>query len=190
VQQPAYTPGTLVEFSEKKRVHTGKILSAANKSNGGSRYEVEDHDGHKFSIADKAVNYAMPFSPNDEKKIKQLFDEFAAALEEPEMELRSDLEISPELLEMAWEETLEDNAHELTPKSLVDLVHSHPASAIEAYKAWRLMRTDMAHIFFREVKEHGRVVTFKAKDKKAVDAAKIAFCRSPDHADDETCYAP
>lgn len=188
VQQRAYAVGTLIEFTEKKRVHVGKIASVDHKSNGGARYDVEDHDGHKSNIADKAVNYAMPISPNDERKIKQLFDEFAAALEEPEMELRTDLDISAELLEMAWEETLEDESQQLTPKSLVDLVHSHTASAIESYKAWRLMRTDMAHVFFKELKEHGRVVAFKAKAKKAVDAAKITFCRNPDHSEDDVCW--
>jgi hypothetical protein len=186
--QKSFSIGTLVEFNEKKRTHVGKIVAVEHKSNGGARYEVEDHDGHKFKIADKAVSYAMPIAPSEERKIKQLFDEFAAALEEPEMELRKDLDISPDLLEMAWAEALDSDSHQLTAPSLIDLVHSHAADGIEAYKAWRLMKTDMAHVFFKELKDHGRVVAFKAKAEKAVDAAKDTFCKNPTHAEDDFCW--
>lgn len=188
VQQLAFTPGTLVEFTEKKRVHAGKILKVEHKSNGGARYEVEDHDGHKFKIADKAVNYAMKVPPNEERNIKHIFDTFNEALEEPRSKLQKDLDISADLLEMAWEEALEDDTHELTPDSLVELVHSHAASTLEAYKAWRLLRTDLSHVFFKEIKDHGRVVSFKAKAKKAVDAAKDTFCRKPEQSDDDLCW--
>jgi hypothetical protein len=188
VLQKSFSPGTLVEFAEKKRTRVGKITSVEHKSNGGARYEVEDHDGHKYSIADKAINYAMPISPNEQRQGNQLFDEFAVALEEPEMELRRDLDISADLLEMAWEEALESESHELTPQSLIAIVHSHAASGIEAYKAWRLMKTDMAHVFFKEIKDHGRVVGFKAKAQKAVEAAKNTFCKNPAHADDDFCW--
>jgi len=188
IQQHAYASGTIVEFTEKKRLHAGKITAVQHKSNGAARYDVEDHDGHTFSILDKAVNYAMPISANEERNIKQIFDEFDAALHEPEMELRKDLDISAELLEMAWEETMEDESHELTANSLVDLIHSHAASKLESYKAWRLLRTDMAHVFFKEIKDHGRVVSFKAKAQKTVDAAKKTFCTHPDHAEDDMCW--
>lgn len=186
--QKSFSIGTLVEFNEKKRTHVGKIVAVEHKSNGGARYEVEDHDGHKFKIADKTVSYAMPIAPSEERKIKQLFDEFAAALEEPEMELRKDLDISPDLLEMAWAEALDSDSHQLTAPSLIDLVHSHAADGIEAYKAWRLMKTDMAHVFFKELKDHGRVVAFKAKAEKAVNAAKDTFCKNPTHAEDDFCW--
>jgi len=162
-----------------------------HKGNGGARYNVLDHDGHKFSIAHKAVNYAMLISPNDktnEAKMIRLFDEFSAAFEELEMELRRDLDISPEILEMAWEETLEDESHELTALSLVDLVHSHAGSPIEIYKTWRLMRMNMAHVLFKELKEDGKVVAFKAKTKKAVAAAKDVFCKNPENSKDDFCW--
>ncbi len=186
--QTSFSTGTLVEFSEKKRIHVGKITSVEHKRSGGARYEVIDHDGLKYSIADKAVNYAMSISPNDERNVNKLFDDFAHALEEPEMTLRRDLDISPDLLEIAWEEALESDSHELTPQSLIDIVHCHAASGIEAYKAWRLMKTDMAHVFFKELKDNGRVVAFKAKAQKAVEAAKTAFCTNPDHAEDDFCW--
>lgn len=169
-------------------MHVGKILNVEHKSSGGARYEIMSHEGDKYNIADKAVNFAMPISPNDEKKLPQIFDDFATALEEPETELLKDLDMSVELLEMAWEETLEDESHELTAKSLIDLVHSHAASAIETYKAWKLLRGNFSHVFFKEIKDHGRVVAFKAKAMKAVEAAKQTFCRNPDNAESDLCW--
>jgi len=188
IPQKLLASGTIIEFIEKKRMHAGKIITVQHKSNGAARYDVEDHDGHKFNIADKAVSYSMPISANEERNIKKIFDEFAATLEEPETKLRSDLDISPELLEMAWEEKIEDELQELTPDYLIDLIHSHTASKLETYRAWKLLRTDMAHVFFKELKDHGRVVAFKAKAQKAVDAAKETYCKNPNNAMDEFCW--
>ena len=180
-QQHAFAAGTFVEFQEKNRVHVGKIASVEHKSNGGARYEVIDSEDHHFGIADKAINFAIP-APNSPSQQQKLYDEFIAAQQISEEELQQKLEVSPELLEMAWEEAAEE---ELTPSSLIELVHAHAASAIEKYMAWKLLRTDMSHIFFKEIKDHGRVVSFKAKARKAVDNAKRVFCQS--HEDSELC---
>ena len=71
VLQKTYTSGTIVELSEKKRVHAGKIITVQHTSNGAARYDVEDQDGHKFNIADKAVNYAISISANEERNVKK-----------------------------------------------------------------------------------------------------------------------
>lgn len=188
--QKAFTKGTLIEFKEKKRVHVGEIKAVEHKANGGARYAVLDHDNHTFNIPDKAVNYAMPVSPDNERHVKQLMDEMADALEEPLADLERDLDISPDLLELAWEEAVEDEEsdHEITAKSLVELIHSHPPKPIEAYKAWKLLKSESSHIFFKELKSNGRVVSFKAKTKKAVDASKVAFCTDPAHAESGICW--
>ena len=190
VQQQAFTVGTLVEFEEKKRTHVGKITASEHKSNGGARYSVEDHEGHKFDIPDKAVHYAIKITPDNERKVAALFDEFAIALEEDPADLEKDLEITGELLQMAWEEAIEDedSSHEITAKSLVELIHAHSASALEAYKAWRLLRTEASHVFFKEIKSNGRVVAFKAKTAKAVENAKRAFCTKAENAEQELCF--
>jgi hypothetical protein len=99
--------------------------------------------------------------------------------------LRAKLDISTELLELAWEESEETEDHLLTAPQLIELVHSHVASAIEKYMAWKLLRSEIAHVFFKEIKDHGRVVAFKAKARDAVEASKEAFCR--DHGDSDLC---
>lgn len=122
--------------------------------------------------------------PNSPGQATKLFDEFCAAREFSEKDLENKLEMSPELLEMAWEESNLENTN-LTPDSLVQLIHAHAASAIEKYMVWRLLQTEQAHVFFKDIKDHGRIVSFKAKAHKAVDAAKQAFCNS--HQDSDIC---
>lgn len=185
VQQKAFAVGTLVEFEEKKRTHIGKIDSVEHKTSGGARYRVVDGEGKAWDIADKAVSYGMP-CPNSPGQATKLFEQFCRAQDAPVDSLQDELDISPELLEMAWEEAAQDEDSDLvTSGSLIELIQGHAASAMEKYLAWKLLKTDMAHVFFKEIKENGRVVAFKAKTKKAVEAAKEAFCQS--HQDSDLC---
>ena len=191
VKQQAFSAGSFVEFQEKKRIHVGKIDAVEHKSSGGARYSVIDSEGKKFNIADKAVLYSMP-CPNSPGQASKLYEEFISAQEAPMKTLQESLDVSPDLLEMAWEEVtedLEDQAHaDLTPASFVELVHAHAASAMEKYLTWKLLQSDMAHVFFKEIKSHGRVVAFRAKSRKAVDTAKDIFCRNIDNEDSELCF--
>lgn len=187
-QQQAFPVGTFVEFEEKKRTHIGKITNVEHKSSGGARYRIVDAEGKKvFDVADKAVTYSMP-CPTSPAPAEKLFQEFSRAQDTPLDTIQKELDMSPELLEMAWEEAAEgeeSDDHLVTAASLIELVHGHAASAMEKYLAWQLLKTDMAHVFFKEIKDHGRVVAFKAKTRKAVEAAKQAFCQS--HTDSYLC---
>lgn len=191
VQQQAFPVGSFVEFEEKKRIHVGKIETVEHKSSGGARYAVIDSEGKKFNISDKAVRYSMA-CPNTPGQANKLYEQFISAQDAPMQSLQESLDVSPELLQMAWEEAteeLEDQAHaDLTPASFVELVHAHAASAMEKYLTWKLLQTDMAHVFFKEIKSHGRVVAFRAKPRKAVDNAKEMFCRDIDNEDNELCF--
>jgi len=202
-QQQALPIGTFVEFVEKSRSHVGKVDTVEHKSNGGARYRVLDSEGKKYDISDKEVKYAMP-CPNSPSQANKLYDEFCRAQEFPIVTLQEELDVTADLLEMAWEETAalagdfddgdseqqqqqsQDASATITPASFVELVHAHAASAMEKYLAWKLLQSETSHIFFKELKDHGRVVAFKAKSRKAVQAAKETFCRT--HEDDELCY--
>jgi len=161
----------------------GKIEEVEHKSNGGTRYSVEDSDGHHFNIADKAVHFSVN-PPNSPGPANKLYLELIAAQKASEAELQSKLDISPEILELAWEEALESEKG-LTPDGLIELVHSHAASAVEKYQAWRFLQSDLAHVFFKDTKDHGRITSFKVKARKAVENAKKAFCNS--HEESELC---
>ncbi|KAL3893779.1 MAG: hypothetical protein SGARI_007951 [Bacillariaceae sp.] len=187
-QVQALPVGTFVEFEEKKRVHAGKIEECEHNLKG-ARYVVIDNEGHHFNIADKEVHFSIN-APNAPKQAEKLFDQFVAAQEASEDEIQKDLNIDAELLELAWEEALENaesdgGADTLTPGKLVELVHSHAASALEKYKAWRFLQSDLSHVFFKDIKDHGKIKSFKAKARKAVDNAKQAFCNS--HEDSDLC---
>jgi hypothetical protein len=180
--------GTIIEFEEKNRIHAGKIEEAQHNLKG-ARYVVVDSEGHQFNIADKEVHFAI-HPPNAPKQAEQLFDQFVKAQEASEYEIQKELKIDAELLELAWEEVLEnaeskEGADTLTPGKLIELVHSHGASALEKYKAWRFLQSDLSHVFFKDIKDHGRIASFKAKARRAVDNAKHHFCNT--HEDSDLC---
>lgn len=150
-------------------------------------YSVIDSEGKKFNIPDKDVRYSMP-CPNSPGQATKLYDDFCAAQETPLPSIQEAIEVSPEILEMAWEEAAEEGEdHNLTPDSFIELVHAHAGSAMEKYMAWKFLQSDVGHVFFKEIKSHGRVVSFKAKTRKAVEAARVMFCRT--HQDEnEICF--
>ena len=130
--------------------------------------------------------YLIVACPNAPGQATKLYDEFCAAQETPLASIQEAIDVSPDLLEMAWEEAAEEEQN-LTPASFIELLHAHKASAMEKYMAWKLLQSEQAHIFFKEIKDHGRVVSFKAKTRKAVDNAKDVFCRT--HQDNnEICF--
>jgi len=184
----SFAVGTFVEFEEKNhRVHCGKISQQEHKSNGAARYVVLDGEGKRYNIADKAVRFVI-HPPNSPGPANKLFKEFCAAQEASDEEVESQLQISPELLEITWEEALDRTGEDsgiLTPSTLIEMVHSHTASAIEGYMAWRYLQSDVAHVFFKEMKDKGRVISFKTKARNAVDAAKQTFCTT--HASSDLC---
>ena len=162
----------MIELVENRLLRNGLIIYD----------KVEDTDGKAYNIADKAVTFSTP-APNSDNKADQLLTQLASLQTASDDDLCNKLDVSPELLEMAWEEAADDYVspnHELTAKSFIKLVHSHAASAVEEYMAWKLLKTEMAHVFFKEMKQHGRVLSFKAKTRKAVDNAKKAFCANHD----------
>eukprot|EP00970_Alexandrium_tamarense_P008376 scaffold1593_cov193-Alexandrium_tamarense.AAC.77 len=185
-QQHAFASGSFVEFEEKGRTHIGTIESVAHKSNGGT--SILDSLGTKYDVPDKSVQYHMS-APNSPGQAAKLYDEFVKAQEIPLQSIQSKIDVTPELLEMAWEEAVDESEEDIvTAASFIELVHAHAASTMEKYYAWKLLQSDMAHIFFKEIKHAGRVIEFKAKSRKAVDAAKDVFCRNAEHADDEICF--
>ena len=132
----------------------------------------------------------MP-APTNPGPAEKLFDQFAKAQDSPLDSLQEALDMTPELLEMAWEEAAESTDDSMiTGASLVKLVqgrlNAEAVSAMEKYLAWQLLQTDLAQVFFKEIKDHGRVVAFKAKTRKAVEAAKETFCKT--HVDSDLCF--
>ena len=129
--------------------------------------------GKHYSIADKEVSYNVP-APTNEKQAEALLKDLEQAHSMEEPQLIQDLDIDAELLEMAWEEAQEEETV-LTPDGLVELCHSAKPSHVKKYEAWRLLKSEIGHVFFKELKEKGRVVAFKAKGRSSVEASKDQF---------------
>lgn len=151
---------------------------------------VVDSEGHKFSIPDKDVQYCMA-APNSPGAATKLYEDFCKAQDTPVKSIQEAIDVSPEILAMAWEEVAdeesEESSHNITPGSFIQLVHAHAASSMEKYLAWKYLQSEQAHIFFKEIKHNGRIVSFKAKTRKAVENAKEVFCRT--HQDNnEICF--
>lgn len=154
----AFASGSFVEFREKARTHVGKIESVEYKASGGARYTIIDSTNHKYNVPDKDVRYAMP-CPNSVGAAAKLYDDLCRAQESPLESIHEELDVSPDLIQMAWEEAVEDETSNLTPAEFVELVHAHTPSAMEKYLAWKLLQSEMAHVFFKEIKDKGRVVS-------------------------------
>jgi hypothetical protein len=155
-------------------------------------YRVIDSEGKKFDIPEKDILYSIP-CPNTPGKASELYDQFCEAHGTTSIRsIQQAIDVTPDLLVMAWEEVTDESdegssSNLLTPASFIELVHGHAATAIEKYMAWRLLQSEMSHVFFKEIRLHGKVVSFKAKTRKAVEAAKDVFCRT--HQDDnEICF--
>jgi hypothetical protein len=62
---------------------------------------------------------------------------------------------------MMWEEFVEDEETGLmTSTSLIEWIHSHSATLIENYMAWRLLKAEVGYVFFKELKENGGVFIY------------------------------
>ena len=139
---------------------------------------------------DKDIRYSMS-CPNSPGQASKLYDDFCQAQDTPVQSIQDAIDVTPDLLEMAWEEAAiedeEGSTSTMTPASFIELVHAHVATSMEKYLAWKYLQSDMSHIFFKEIRSNGRVVSFKAKTRKAVDATRDVFCRT--HQDeDEICF--
>jgi len=90
------------------------------------------------------------------------------------------LGIEPEVLEMAWELCEEADEPTFSPKTILSLVDdSLFKSSLDAYKAFRLLTSDLGRVFFKTVNEN----EYKAKPAKSVRASKDNYCRAHEELD-------
>ena len=178
--------GTICEFSEKGgKTFVGVIKSSESKSKGGARYELADETGALHSIAEKQLTFVGKVV--EPKNIAKTLGEFADTLHANSKNLCNQLGIDAELFMLAWETAAEEEEGDLYVDGFFQHMLSRKTNSLEErYKAWRLLTSDVGHLFFKELKTNGRVDHWKAKTVKAVDAAKQQFCAS--HDEPEFCF--
>eukprot|EP00613_Pedinella_sp_CCMP2098_P006597 CAMPEP_0171596900 /NCGR_PEP_ID=MMETSP0990-20121206/2218_1 /TAXON_ID=483369 /ORGANISM="non described non described, Strain CCMP2098" /LENGTH=199 /DNA_ID=CAMNT_0012158185 /DNA_START=195 /DNA_END=794 /DNA_ORIENTATION=+ len=182
--------GSICEFDDGKgRTYIGSLVATEHKSNGGARFEMMGANGNTYHIGEKSVTFSTP-PPANPKECAKLLKDLNKAHGEDAVELRMALNVDAELIALAWEETdslMEYSGSQewplphsdtITAGAFLELVSGAPAnSPAEKYRAWRLLGfTELGHIFFKAIKEKGRVTSFRAKTAKAVEDAKKAFC--------------
>jgi hypothetical protein len=89
--------------------------------------------------------------PNSPGQAEKLYNEFCKAQDSPIKSIQDAIDVSPELLQMAWEEAAgesedESLSHNLTPASFIELVHAHAASAMEKYLAWKYLQSEQVSL--------------------------------------------
>jgi len=172
--------GAIVEFDDGKhdRSVLGIVSSAEAKAKGGARYTVVDSNSVLHSVPGKSIHCS--FSPD--AKIKK--GDPAVQLEafEKVHELApTDLGVEAEDLELAWEFfSEEEEKTEWSARAILQAIDETLCrSSIEKYKAFRLLNSDLGHIFFKTL-SGGR---YKLKSPKAVQASKENWCRAHDELD-------
>jgi len=177
-QKQQVAMGSICEFDDSKgHEFIGKITNCEHKANGNNRYDLETLEGKLFNVAEKQLHFIAP-PPANPKEHTRLFKEIDASHMASVADLTKSLDLDPEVLELAWEESSSELEGMLATDTFVELVHSRkPIDSVEAYRAWRFLMTDLGTVFFKSIKENGRVMAFKAKTEAAVEAAKTMFCK-------------
>ena len=94
----------------------------------------------------------------------------------------TELGVDPETLAMAWELCAESPKDVFSPRAILSLVDdSLFKSSIDAYKAFRLLTSDLGKVFFKAINDH----EYKIKGDKAVQSSKENWCR--EHQEEGYC---
>jgi hypothetical protein len=172
--------GSVVEFDDGKhdRSLLGIVTSAEAKAKGGARYSVIDANSVTHSVPGKGIHCSF----SADKKMKDGVD--PNVLLEPFEKIQAlpstNLGVEPDILELAWEMLKDEDKSSWSAKTILRSIDdSMCRSPVEQYRAFRLLTSDLGHIFFKSLSDN----MFKPKNDKAVKASKENWCRSHDELD-------
>jgi len=176
---------SIVEFNDAKHgsgqqpAVLGLVKGVEYKAKGGARIQIMDASSAMHTVPEKDIHINLGSYKGKLVEPAEILAEYAAVMElEP-----SALGVEPELLEMAWELASETEKKSYSPKFLMSLVDENfLKSQLDAYKAFRLLTSDMGRIFFKSLNGN----EYKAKAVKAVKASKENWCRSAE--EEEWCF--
>jgi hypothetical protein len=182
--------GSIAEFHDPKHGSgktvpiLGIVESSAMKAKGGEVVTLVDGAGKRHTIASKALHIVLPPSKGKEREPADILKPYAEIVEKDSLSLGVD----PEMLELAWEVCAEEDESSFSPKQIVTIIDERMCkSAIDQYKAFRLLTSDLGKVFFKTLSGNA----FKAKSSASVKASKDAWCHAPGHGDmykQEFCF--
>jgi len=184
-QLPSIAAGSIVEFHDNYGGEVVPILgivdSCEHKAKGGIRVMIMDAAGKMHSVTQKALHIVLPPAKSKKAEPAEVLKDYAAVMEETSAEEL----VEPELLELAWSVCAEDSREAFTPNAILSIIDdSMCKTPLDAYKAFRLITSDLGKVFFKGLGDN----TYKAKVLKAVDTSKANWCRVPDHQARDFCF--
>lgn len=177
---------SVVEFHDPKhgggapRPVLGIVKGVEYKAKGGARLQVIDASGAMHAVAEKAIHVNLGGYKGKLVEPSAILADFEAvmALEQ------TALGVDPESLAMAWELAAEEGRSSFSTKFLLSLVDDKFFKAqIDAYRAFRLLSSDLGKVFFKALGPN----QWKVKAAKAVEASKQNWCRELKEAEAEWC---
>jgi hypothetical protein len=163
---------SVVEFHDDNKKGTpvlGLVEGAEYKAKGGARIMIIDASGSKHTIKENSIHINLGVYKGKLVEPSDILKEYNAVMQTEASKLGVDV-ID---LEMAWELCAEEG-HNFSAKGILSLVdESFFKSTIDKYKAFRLLTSDIGHIFFKKVSNDA----FKPKAQKSVQASKEQWCR-------------
>merc|ERR1711934_161904 len=135
-----------------------------------------DTAGEKHAVKESAIHINLGSYKGKLIEPSAILAEYSRVMElEP-----TQLGVEPDVLEMAWELCAESGSTTFSPKAILSLVdESLFQSSLDAYKAFRLLTSDLGKVFFKSLNDH----EYKAKAAKSVQASKDQWCRSHEELD-------
>jgi hypothetical protein len=178
--------GSVCEFHDpkhgagKKQAVLGVCESSTFKAKGGEVHTLIDADGKKHSVASKAIHIVLPPSKGKSTDPAEVLAPYVEVAEKDGMSLG----IEPDLLELAWEMSLEEAAKEVSPKEIMGMIdESLYQTALDRYKAFRLLTSDLGQVFFKSLSGNA----FKPRSESAVQSTKLLWCHAPTHVEVDFC---
>jgi len=176
--------GSICEFNDphKSKAILGIVQTCDSKSKGGARLTLLDADGMTHSVDNKAIHISLGAYKGKLKEPSDILKEFNVVAECDSTHLG----VEPDVLEMAWEMCAEEDKKSFTAKKIVKMIDEKLySSQLDAYRAFRLLTSDLGKVFFKTLSDG-----FKPKKASAVKASKESWCHDAVHAnaEQEFCF--
>ena len=161
----------IVEFHDPKRATPilGLVQGAEYKAKGGARIQIIDAAGSVHQVKESSIHINLGAYKGKLVEPADILKEFEEVLHMEPLELG----VAVDDLEMAWELCAEE-AHNFSPRAILKIIdEGFFKSSLDAYRAFRLLTSDVGKVFFKHVNAN----EFKAKAAKSVQASKEHWCR-------------
>jgi hypothetical protein len=167
----------IVEFHDAKNPKPilGIVQGAEYKAKGGARIQILDASGSMHQVKEAQLHINLGSYKGKLVEPADILKEYETVLQTEPMNLG----VEVDELEMAWELCAEASKN-FSPKAILSLVdEGFFKSSIDAYRAFRLLTSDVGKIFFK----HISATEFKAKALKSVQGSKDQWCRAQESVD-------